>query len=160
MANYRVMAINNTHERLEQVVKDLTAAQFSQEDISVLYLSQKELAEESDKADVIKGAAAGGATAGTLGAVAAGLTAFLIPGLGPAIGAGILGTATASAAAGGVLGAFSQIGLGDDLASYYKEALQQGDIIFAIETPNPDRAADAEHILRGHGASMINTFQV
>ena len=159
MADYRVMGIIEATPRAERVIEDLAAAQFAHEDISILYLSPRELAEESDQSDVLKGAAAGSATGGTLGALA-GLASFAIPGVGPVIGAGILGSATAGAAAGGVLGAWSQIGLEDDLAATYQESLEKGETIIAIDTPNPDRAADAEHILRDHDCSMVNTFQV
>jgi hypothetical protein len=160
MANYRVMGIAEDPGYVGRVVQDLKTRGFAEADISVLYPSPQQLAEDSDQKSIAKGAAGGATTGGTIGGVLAGLASFALPGIGPVIGAGILGTAMAGAAAGGVLGAFSQIGLADDLAASYQESLEQGDTIFAIETPDPDRAADAEHTLREHNFSLVNTFQV
>lgn len=160
MASYRVMGIAEDIQLVNQVVQDLGNNGFSQDSISILQPSPENLAAQTDQTQVAKGAAAGATTGGTLGGVLAGLAAFAIPGVGPVLGAGILGSAMAGAAAGGVMGAFSQIGLADDLAASYQESLEQGATIFAIETPDPDRAADAEHILRDHNFSLVNTFQV
>ena len=160
MANYRVMGIAENRPSVTQAFDQLMQKGFAQEDVSILHPSPEQLSEQSDQTEIAKGAAAGATTGGTIGGVLAGLAAFAIPGVGPVLGAGILGSAMAGAAAGGVMGAFSQIGLADDLAASYQESLEQGATIFAIETPNPDRAADAEHVLRNEGFSLVNTFQV
>ena len=160
MANYRVMGIAEDRSNVEKAVQALRNNEFAEADISVLYPSPEKLSDDTDQTSVAKGAAGGVATGGTIGGIIAGVASFAIPGIGPVIGAGILGSAMAGAAAGGVMGAFSQIGLADDLAASYQESLEQGDTIFAIETPNPDRAADAEHVLREHHFSLVNTFQV
>ena len=160
MANYRVMGIAEDRQSVGKAFDQLAQEGFAQADISLLHPSPEQLSADSDQTQVAKGAAAGATTGGTLGGVLAGLAAFAIPGIGPVVGAGILGSAMAGAAAGGVMGAFSQIGLADDLAASYQESLEQGATIFAIETPNPDRAADAEHVLRDQGFSLVNTFQV
>jgi hypothetical protein len=154
------MGIAEDRQSVTQAFEQLIQAGFAQADISILHPSPEQLSEDSTQTSVARGAAAGATTGGTLGGVLAGLAAFAIPGVGPVLGAGILGTAMAGAAAGGVVGAFAQIGLADDLAASYQESLEQGATIFAIETPNPDRAADAEHVLRNQGFSLVNTFQV
>lgn len=97
------------------------------------------------------GAAAGAATGVGLGmAVATGL----IPGVGPAITGGLLVALVASAGAGAtvgtVLGALVGLGIPEDEATFYESEVKSGRTVVTVHSP--DRAADAEEIMRNNGA--------
>lgn len=159
MASYRVIGISSDRSQAQRAYQQLGQRGFPAETISIMYLSPGELEEAEGRQEVAKGAAVGGATGGTIGAIA-GLATVAIPGIGPVLAAGILGTAMAGTAVGGVLGAWSQIGLEDDLAEQYNRGLQSGDTVLAIDVPDPDDAATAEHIMRDQQLSLVNTFQI
>ncbi|MFD3166240.1 hypothetical protein [Herpetosiphon sp. NSE202] len=159
MARYRVMGILTDRTALDGLMAELQQAQVKPDDIGVLYASEKTVEAEKDRTDVAAGAAAG-VTAGSVVGVVAGLMSFAIPGIGPALGAGILGSTVAGAAAGGVLGAFSQIGLGNDLAASYEQALKDGETILAIDNDNADQAGEVETLLRERNIELVNTFQI
>ena len=159
MARYRVMGILTDRSALDGLMAQLQQAQVKPDDIGVLYASEQTVEAEKDRTDVAAGAAAG-VTAGSVVGVVAGLMSFAIPGIGPALGAGILGSTVAGAAAGGVLGAFSQIGLGNDLAASYEQSLKDGETILAIDNDNADQAGAVETLLRERNIELVNTFQI
>ncbi|WP_110514223.1 hypothetical protein [Herpetosiphon llansteffanensis] len=159
MARYRVMGILTDRTALDGLMAQLQQAQVKPDDIGVLYASEQTVEAEKDRTDVAAGAAAG-VTAGSVVGVVAGLMSFAIPGIGPALGAGILGSTVAGAAAGGVLGAFSQIGLGNDLAASYEQSLKDGETILAIDNDNADQAGAVETLLRERNIELVNTFQI
>ena len=102
-------------------------------------------------ADEFKGAAAGAAVGGVFGAAAA----LLIPGIGPVLAGGILGSALlgagAGAAAGGLMGALTEMGVSEDEARYYDREFQAGGTIVAVKAGSRYREAAA--ILERHGAT-------
>lgn len=159
MASYRVIGISSDRSQAEQAYRQLGQRGFPDQAISIMYLSPEDVKEQEGRQEVAKGAAVGGATGGTIGAIA-GLATVAIPGIGPVLAAGILGSAMAGTAVGGVLGAWSQIGLENDLADQYDRGLRNGDTVLAIDVPDPDDAAAAEHIMRDNQLSLVNTFQV
>ncbi len=159
MARYRVMGILTDRTALDGLMAQLHQAQVKPDDIGVLYASDQAVEDKKDRTDVAAGAAAG-ATAGSVVGVVAGLMSFAIPGIGPALGAGILGSTVAGAAAGGVLGAFSQIGLGNDLAASYEQSFKDGETILAIDNDDADQAGVVETLLRERNIELVNTFQI
>lgn len=109
----------------------------------------------------LKGAGAGSAIGGTLGAVAGALLAIgssiAIPGLGIAV-AGPIAAALAGAGAGGatgaLVGALTKAGLSESAATEYKDAMDRGHIIISVE------AKDRHDVILAskHGREIHNGY--
>jgi hypothetical protein len=106
--------------------------------------------------DRAEGAAAGAGIGATLGGGAgllAGLGLLAIPGIGPVVAAGWLASTAAMAAAGGatggLIGALTQSGLGEDEAHAYAESVRQGGTLVTARVDD-SRAAAAEAIMDRH----------
>src|SRR5688500_5521727 len=96
-----------------------------------------------------KGALAGTAVGGLLGAAAA----ALIPGVGPVLAGGFLAStllgAGAGAAAGGLIGALSEMGYSEDEARFYDRELQAGRTLVTVRPG--DRETAASEVFERHG---------
>jgi hypothetical protein len=97
--------------------------------------------------DRVEGAATGagiGATVGGVAGLLAGLGLMAIPGLGPVVAAGWLAStavvAAAGGATGGVIGALTQSGIGEDEAHAYAEGVRRGGTLVTARVPDADRA--------------------
>src|SRR3954453_2529012 len=111
--------------------------------------------------DRAEGAAAGAGIGATLGGVAgllAGLGLLAIPGIGPVVAAGWLAStaavAVAGGATGGLIGALTQSGVGEEEAHPYAEGVRRGGTLVTVRVPDTDRAR-VEAILDRH--SPMNT---
>lgn len=97
----------------------------------------------------------------TTGAIEGGLigaaAAFLIPGAGPVIGVGILGTTIlgvlTGAAAGGVAGALTGMGMRKEEAEHYNRKFEEGHTIVTVRAAG--REDEAHQILRKYGADEM-----
>ncbi len=104
-----------------------------------------------------KGAMTGMATGAGLGAILGAAAAFLIPGVGPIVAAGIFslafGGAIAGAAIGGIFGALTGLGISEEEAKFYETAFNAGHAIVAVRcgTDSAGRCQRAVEILRRHG---------
>jgi hypothetical protein len=100
----------------------------------------------------------GGVIGGAAGAVGA-LGALLIPGIGPVVAGGllalVLGGAGMGGVAGGFLGAFADIGVPEQKARVYEQAVKSGSTIVTIKAS--DHVREAAQILRDHGAHDVQT---
>ena len=101
------------------------------------------------------------ALGGLLGGILGGAVALAIPGVGWAIGAGIITASVAGGAfGGGVWGPLIELGMEEDRVVYLNDRLEAGDIIITIH--DTFRAEDAQEILQEHGgatAGMSNIQQ-
>lgn len=104
--------------------------------------------------------AASGAAVGGLTGLALGLAALAIPGVGPIFAAGpiavALGGAGAGALAGGLLGSLTDMGVSEEDAHGYTEAVRQGNVIVLVEADEV-RMAEIKHILHESGALDVST---
>ena len=104
------------------------------------------------------GVGTGAAVGGAIGAAAAAATMALIPGVGPFLAGGYLGTilisAGGAAAAGGMLGGLTGMGMDTDEANHYDEQFRNGRAVVTVKAG--DRYTEAANILRDGGGS---TFQ-
>jgi hypothetical protein len=96
--------------------------------------------------DRAEGAATGAGIGATLGGVAgllAGLGMLAIPGIGPVVAAGWLVSTGAMAAAGGatggLIGALTQSGVGENEADAYAEGVRSGGTLVSVKVPDADR---------------------
>src|SRR6476661_10815182 len=94
-----------------------------------------------------EGAAKGAGIGATLGGVAgllAGLGLLAIPGIGPVVAAGWLAStaavALAGGATGGLIGALTQSGIGEQEAHAYAEGVRRGGTLVTVRVPDTDRA--------------------
>lgn len=96
-------------------------------------------------------------TGGAIGSVLGGLTAAVgivaSGGVGLLVVGPILGAAAAGGVTGGFLGAMTTRGLEPEIADYYDQALERGQILVAVEwTAEGPPLARAEEILAAEGA--------
>ncbi|MEC4812643.1 MAG: DUF1269 domain-containing protein [Scytonema sp. PMC 1069.18] len=104
-----------------------------------------------------KGAVAGGALGG-LGGLLAGLSMVAIPGVGPVLAGGALGTVVVTTLAGGGIGSFvgemsgavSKLGIPEERAQEYAEQVSGGNYLVMVEGDEQE-ISRAESILRDRG---------
>ena len=136
-----VFCIARTEAQAATIVEQLKAANFSNNDISVLLPDKtgtRDFAhEQHTKAP--EGAATGASTGGVLGGAfgwLVGIGALAIPGLGPFIAAGpimaALSGAAAGAALGGVTGALIGLGIPEYEAKRYEGKIKEGNMLISV----------------------------
>jgi hypothetical protein len=154
-----VIGVFRDHTEAQAVVSELRNMGFTEDQISLISSdrsgSTHEANEEAERVDAgtTKGAALGGAAGAVLG-----LAAMAIPGIGPILAAGplavLLAGAGVGAAAGGMLGALTAIGVPDEEAGHYAEAVRRGGTLVVVRT-TAQGAEQAESVLSRHGALDI-----
>ncbi|MBV9506459.1 MAG: DUF3341 domain-containing protein [Acidobacteriia bacterium] len=164
--NTAVFGIFRTRTEAENGVDTLLAADFRNEDISVLFpenVGTKEFAHEKNtKAPegVTTGAGAGAVIGGTLGLLA-GIGALAIPGLGPFIAAGPIMGALAGIGTGGVVGgivgALIGMGIPEYEAKRYEGLIKEGGILVSVHCDDSDWVKRAKNILEETGAHDISS---
>jgi hypothetical protein len=135
-----------------RAVGALEQAGFNSEQIGVLQKGAK----EGEKVRAHGKGAASGVTAGVFeGGVLGAGAAFLLPGAGPVIGAGILGSiilgAVAGGATGGIMGALVGIGVSKDEAEHFSREFESGHVLVTVRAPG--REIQAHQILGRYGMS-------
>ena len=116
-----------------------------------------------DESKAPEGATAGALAGGVIGAVAAGVAAvgtLAVPGFGVLATGWIvsaLAGAGVGAAAGGLIGGLIGLGIPEHEAKFYADELQRGGILVGVRTPSPQRAHDAEKILKTIGGRNIRS---
>jgi hypothetical protein len=166
MSKTSVFCIARTESQAIGIVDRLKAANFSNNDISVLFPDKtgtKDFAhEQHTKAP--EGAAAGGVTGGVLGGALgwlAGIGALAIPGVGPFIAAGpimaALGGAAVGGAVGGIAGALVGMGIPEYEAKRYESKIKSGNVLISVHAENSDEAKRAKEIFKTAGAEDISS---
>ncbi|HWB70791.1 MAG TPA: hypothetical protein VG452_01110, partial [Egibacteraceae bacterium] len=106
------------------------------------------------------GAAAGSAVGGTVGFLA-GLAAFGVPGIGPALGAGIWATTLGGAAAGGGVGlaaaGYARIKESEAWALTHDQ-VSNGHVVVGVHSDDEDEVVRAAQVLSDHGPQDLNYF--
>jgi uncharacterized protein (TIGR02271 family) len=156
-----VIGLFDRMDEARQVVQELIDHGFQGDDIS--FVSRQDGEYVTQRGDErTSGAAVGAGAAASLGGVGGllvGLGALAIPGIGPVIAAGPLATVLAGAgiggAAGGIIGALTDLGVPEEEAHYYAEGVRRGGILVAVDTDDhgADRAAE---IMGRHGAIDVD----
>lgn len=149
-----------------RIVHALRAADFSENDISVLFRDKtgtRDFAHEHHtKAPegVTVGVSAGGVAGAALG-VLAGLGALAIPGVGPLIAAGPvlagMSGAAAGAAVGGLVGGLVGLGIPEFEAKLYEGKLHEGGILMSAHCMDSERLATAKRTFASLDATDITT---
>src|ERR1700733_5400553 len=166
MSKTSVICIAKSESQAISIVERLKAANFSNNDISVLLPDKsgtKDFAnEQHTKAP--EGAATGGVTGGVLGGTfgwLVGIGALAIPGVGPFIAAGpimaALGGAAVGGAVGGIAGALVGLGIPEYEAKRYEGKIRNGNILISVHTEDRDEINRAKDIFKNSGAEDIST---
>src|SRR5580658_8695939 len=152
MSKSSVICIAKSEAQAISIANELKAANFSNNDISVLFPDKagtKDFAhEQHTKAP--EGATTGGVTGGILGGAfgwLVGIGALAIPGVGPFIAAGpimaALGGAAVGGAVGGIAGALIGMGIPEYEAKRYEGKVRSGNILISVHT---ERSEDAHRV--------------
>lgn len=168
--NTVTLGIYKTHAEAESAIKQLIALGIPQDDISYVYSDKKGEMTDGDVGETMaQGAVDGGAVGAVIGGIAGLVVANgILPGLGSLFVAGplaaalgltgvaattVAGAAT-GAAAGGLIGALTNMGVGDNDASKYQTYIEQGEILVAAKTDNPN----AREVLEKTNAREIQEY--
>jgi hypothetical protein len=164
MSKKSVFCIVESQEKADRIVDHLKTANFSNNDISVLFADKsttRDFAhEKKTKAPegAITGAGTGGIIGGALGWVA-GIGALAIPGVGPFIAAGpimaALSGAAVGAAVGGIAGGLIGLGIPELVAKRYEGKVKEGNILISVHTENSEEIIRAKDIFTKAGAQDI-----
>ena len=155
----------------QAALEDQVKNGFPRDQISIVTSRQASavMAEPAQTSASRDNAAAGGAAVGAgAGAVvggAAGLVASLagltIPVVGPILAAGsivaTLSGAAGGAAIGGIIGTLVGVGVPDEDAQLYEEAVRRGMTLVVLRTDDPDMAERCAAILNRHGAVDVRS---
>lgn len=162
--NTAAFAIFPTRTGAESAVDQLTAAGFSNQDVSVLMSDKsgsKDFAtEKNTKAPegTATGVGVGGTVGGTLGLLA-GIGALAIPGVGPLIAAGPIMGALAGlgvgGAVGGVVGALVGMGIPEYEAKRYEGRVKDGGILVSVHCDSSEEVSRAKDILKAAGGDDV-----
>jgi hypothetical protein len=168
MANFEtIVAVYDHFESANKALQDLVNDGFSRDDIGLAVNNSWRKGEYSnleanvDKYEDVTGPEGGvfGGIVGGLAGAAVALTAIVIPGIGPIIAAGPLVTllggatgaaigATAGAISGGVAASFIHLGIADDEADHYAEAIRRGNAVVTVTAKDENQASLIADILR------------
>jgi uncharacterized membrane protein len=108
---------------------------------------------------VITGEALGG-----LGGFILGISAIALPGIGPAVGAGILLATLAGAGlgavTGGLVGALVVQGVQEDAAREYEQHVGRGSILLSVQARDVEEARQAYHAFNTYGGEAVRAYGV
>jgi hypothetical protein len=159
-----VFCIAISRDQADEIVEQLKAVRFSNNDISVLFpdkgTTHDFAHERNTKAPegAIAGAGTGGVVGGALGWIA-GIGALAIPGVGPFIAAGpiiaALSGAAVGAAVGGIAGGLIGLGIPELEAKRYEGKVKAGNILISAHTENSGEIAQAKDIFTKAGAQDV-----
>jgi len=159
MADQRQAVVGVFRDRSEasNAIEALKDAGYPVDDISILMPDEAHAKAGDDTSNTDFGAAGPAVVGGVLGGAAGwlvGVGSFLIPGVGPFIGAGALITSLVGAAIGASVGALAsglvQMGVPEEEARWYEQEAHSGRTLVTVRAG--DRYAEARDLLRRHGA--------
>jgi len=166
MSKKSVFCIATSRNQADQIVDQLKATNFSNNDISALFAdkgtSHDFAHEKHTKAPegAVTGAVTGGAVVGALGWIA-GIGALAIPGVGPFIAAGPIVAALSGVAigatVGGIAGGLIGLGIPELEAKRYEGKIKEGNILISVHTDNSAEISRAKDIFTKAGAQDICT---
>ena len=166
MSKKSVFCIASSLEQADRIVDQLKNANFSNNDISVLFPdkgSTRDFAHEKNtKAPegAVAGAGTGGVLGGALGWIA-GIGALAIPGVGPFIAAGpiiaALSGAAVGAALGGIAGGLVGLGIPEMEAKRYEGKVKRGHALVSVHSEDSTETERAKDIFEAAGAADIST---
>jgi hypothetical protein len=149
-----VTAIFNSPAAARTAISGLTSQGIDTKQVSMLAPGDPVPAEDNKP---IKAKVAGGAVGSVLGMGAA---TFLVPGLGPVVGLGMIAAGLAGAGLGAAAGAAAErttAGVPNEDLYFYEESLRRGEAIVFVDAPNDDDRTRLRHVLEQAGGVSIDT---
>ena len=166
MSKKSVFCITTSREQANRIVDQLKAADFSNNDISVLFPDKgttRDFAHEKNTKTpegAVAGAGTGGVIGGALGWIA-GIGALAIPGVGPFIAAGpimaALSGVAVGATVGGIAGGLIGLGIPEIEAKRYEDKVKAGNLLISVHTEDSAEITRAKDIFIRAGAQDICT---
>ncbi len=161
-----IFCIAKSEDQAHRIVDRLKAAQFSDNDISVLFPDKsttKNFAHEKNT-KAPEGAVTGAGTGAVAGAALgwlAGIGMLAIPGVGPFIAAGPILAALSGAAVGGtvggITGALIGMGIPEFEAKRYEGRVKDGNILISVHSDSSEQTSRAKEIFQDAGAEDISS---
>ena len=152
-----VVGVFRTRDEARNAIEALESAGFATDDVSVLMPEADGAAAARDDTNEDFGSAGPAIAGGVIGGAAGwlvGLGSFVIPGVGPFIGAGALIASLAGAAVGASVGALAsglvKMGVPEEEARWYEQQAHEGRTLIAVRAG--ERYAQARELLRANGA--------
>ena len=166
------IGVFTTHASAESALNELRQFGVKESDLSYVYINDKGTIKDGQSGDKIGEGAATGATAGAIIGGIAGLVVAngVLPGLGTLIVAGplaaalgftgVAATAVAAAAtgaaAGGLIGALTNLGIEKQDVQLYEDHVRRGDVlVIARGTPT-----STEDVFMNHGAVDVRHYNM
>ena len=154
MAHTLVAAFQNS-DRAREAVRQLEAKGFSDKDVSMLSPGDRDAkAGAGNRQDSIMDGTAWGAGIGGAAGLLAAAGAIAIPGIGPLIAAGPLAVALTGATAGGLTGAFVDIGIPAASGKRYEDELRHGHSVVTVQAEGA-KLETARNVVQAQGAHDI-----
>ena len=156
-----VVAVFEQRESAEAAVRDLESAGYPSDDISLVMQrpgSAADIGAGDTKAD--QGMATGITAGAVLGGIA-GLAALAIPGVGVILAAGPLAVALGAlggAALGGLVGSFTGLGIPQEEAVRFDEAVRAGGIVVSVKVDDRADEERARTTLDQHGPREVGSY--
>jgi hypothetical protein len=164
MSKKSVFFLATSREQAEGSINQLKSADFSNNDISVLFPDKETTRdfahEKNTKAPegAVVGASTGGVIGGALGWIA-GIGALVIPGVGPFIAAGpilaALSGIAVGATVGGIAGGLIGLGIPEIEAKRYEGKVKAGNILISVHAADSAEITQAKDIFTEAGAEDI-----
>ena len=154
-----VIGLFDHHTDADRAMNELLVRGFDRDDISLVVREQVVREPAAPVAPNTDAGFTGGAAVGGLAGLMVGLGALAIPGIGPVIATGSLGTtllATATGAAlggvtGGLLGALLDLGIPQEEAYFYVEGVKRGGVLLVVRADD-ECAPEALNIMHSFNA--------
>jgi hypothetical protein len=146
-----------TRDEAERAVDRLRDAGFDAEQVGWAMRGEHKDDRPAGADAAAVGAGTGAVVGGAVGAAGAAAAMALIPGLGPFLAGGYLGTVLIAtgggAVAGGLLGGLTGMGMDEDEATYYDEQFRAGRVVVTVNAG--ERYTEAADILRDSGGQTF-----
>ncbi len=163
---HTVVGIFDGPGHAEQALNKLQAGGFTPAQVSVVARDNAEVTQLAEHTDMVaEGAGTGAVTGGLLGGLGGfflGISAMVIPGIGPIVGAGIIAATLAGAgigaAAGGLIGALTAQGVSAEDAAGYQERVRAGSILLTIHAESDEQAQHASDIFDASGGGSVRRY--
>ncbi len=175
--NRTIYGVFREPEKADEVVNELKNSGFKNEEISVVVKEREEekSATRSRGVEVARDASSGITTGGAIGGIAGliiGIAAISVPGIGAllaagplalalglgGIGATTLAGAITGAAAGGIIGGLVGLGIPQEKARVYEEAVKSGQVLLAVATTK-ENEDQAEKVFKKFGAEEVCSIE-
>ena len=147
----------DSRDEAERAVDRLRGAGFGEDSVGWAMRGGEDSDRPEGTEDAAKGAGTGAVAGGALGAAGAAAAMTLIPGIGPFLAGGYLGTvliaAGGGAVAGGLLGGLTGMGMDEDEAKHYDEQFRAGRVVVTVNAGG--RYTEAADILAQSGGQTF-----